>query len=144
MVMAGIFVQFLFNASLPIQPLTIINLQPLKRKKKLHVKNRIVSLKIENALISFEAGVLLTALLSYPTVSKDFKFVQKQGCSLGPLGCFCLFWGVLSFFLQFFESGMNFAFVSRTKVTPESLFPGLMSCFAFALISKLLVSGTSI
>lgn len=87
MIMAGIFVPFLFNTSLQIQLLMIIILQPLKGQKKSYMsKTVILSLKLENALTSSEAGVLLTALLSYSEVSMDFSSHKGKGCSLGPLG----------------------------------------------------------
>ena len=90
--------QFLFNASLQIQLLMIINLQPIKRKRKtLHVKNRTLSLNFEDALTAFEAGVLLRALLSYFTISKDFSSYKRKAAAWGPWG-FLFVWGGFGFF----------------------------------------------
>lgn len=64
-------------------------------------KTVILSLKFKNALISSEAGVLLTALLSYSTVSKDFSSHKGKAAAWGPwgflfvLGRFCFFHSIL-------------------------------------------------
>lgn len=101
-------------------------------------KTVILSLKLENALTSSEAGVLLTALLSYSAVSTGFQFTQRKRLQPGALGVFVCFGEVLFFFIQFFESWINFAFVSGIKVTPESLFSGPMALLASALIRSCL------